>query len=223
LANKALLPLPGGNVIQHVMRAMGEVPANVRALLTDPASADILRPVAASVGFEVFPGPEEDVLARYCLASRAFDVQRIIRVTGDNPLTCPRLARDILEYHARRGADLSHFLRLPWGSGVEVVEAEALFAAERAAALPDEREHITTYLYRHPERFMIQEPAAPAFADMPEARVTVDTPEDFIFVTGIFNALYAGAPIEADRVVGWLRLHGAAQMPREARGGRLDG
>ncbi len=33
LPGKALLPLPGGSVIQHVMRALAAVPADVHALL----------------------------------------------------------------------------------------------------------------------------------------------------------------------------------------------
>jgi len=208
LPRKALLPLTGGSVIEHVMRAMSAVPADIRALLTDPWSADELRSFASREGFEVFPGPADDVLARYCLACRAFEVQRVVRVTGDNPLTCPRLARSILALHD--GADLSHYLRLPWGAGVEVVEAAALFEAEAAVTEPDEREHITTYLYRHADRFSIREPSAPLSADMPEARVTVDTPEDYALVAGIFQALYDGAPIEAERVVAWLHARDGA-------------
>ena len=42
LARKALLPLAGSTVIGHVMRALALVPADVRALLTDPASLETI-------------------------------------------------------------------------------------------------------------------------------------------------------------------------------------
>jgi len=221
LPGKALLPLAGATVIQHVMRALIGVPADVHALLTDEASEAVLRPFAHREGFELLRGPDEDVLERYCLACRAYDVQRVVRATGDNPLTCPRMAVAIMEVHARTGADLSHYLRLPWGSGVEVVESAALFRAEREAQRQDERENLTTYLYRHPETFTIQEPIAPESADCVDARVTVDTPDDYEAVKSIFQELYIGFPIEAERIVAWYRLRGMGECSPEAGRGSV--
>jgi spore coat polysaccharide biosynthesis protein SpsF len=152
-------------------------------------------------------GPDEDVLARYCAACRLFGAQRVVRATGDNPLASARLARDIIAAHEGAGADLSHYLGIPWGSGIEVVTAEALFEAERDSTLPDEREHITTYHYRHRERFKILEAPAPAYAAYSEGRVTVDTPADLDAMTVLFEALYDGAPIEIERVIAWLKEH----------------
>jgi spore coat polysaccharide biosynthesis protein SpsF len=186
------------------MAALREVPTDVRALLTDRASAGPLAAEAARWGFSVFPGHDTDVLARYCDACRSFSVSRVVRATGDNPLVCPRLARQILRIHAERGADLSHYVGIPWGSGVEVIETEALFAAEREAVDPAEREHITTFHYRRPDRFRLVEEPAPAEADMPAARVTVDTPEDYAAVGSLLSALYRGVPLEAAEVVAWL-------------------
>jgi spore coat polysaccharide biosynthesis protein SpsF len=196
------------------MRALTGVPADVRALLTDTNSVDELRPFAEAEGYAVFPGPDEDVLSRYCLACREFDVSTVIRATGDNPLTSTRLAAAILALHGARAADLSHYLGCPWGMGVEVVQASALFAAERDARASDEREHITTFLYRNRERFTIIEPDAPPFAYLPDAVVTVDTAEDYRRVTSIFEALSRGKPIEAEQVVAWFR-----ESPREAENG----
>ncbi len=209
LPGKALLPLPGGSVIQHVMRALAAVPADVHALLTDPQSTERLAPVADAEGYLLFTGSPDDVLARFCAGCRAYRVDRVVRVTGDNPLTCPRLASEILSIHAERRADLSHFLGCPWGTGVEVIESSALFEAERAAADPAEREHITTYHYRHRADFAIIEEQAPIEARLPDARVTVDTADDYQRVQRIFENLYAQAPIEAQAVVRWFKGGGA--------------
>jgi len=204
LPGKALLPLPGGTVIQHVMRSLGGVPADVRALVTEARSAGALDPLAREEGYLLFEGPENDVLARYCLACREMDVDRVVRATGDNPLTSPSLARRILAAHAEGGFDLSHYLGIPWGTGVEVVESAALFRAERDAHDPAEREHITTYLYRHPDLFRIHEPEGPPGSISPEARVTVDTEEDYRRVRTIFENLYKGSPIDVDSLLPWL-------------------
>ena len=137
------------------MRALPRVPADVRALLTDTHSVDALRPFAEAEGYAVFRGPDEDVLSRYCLACRAFGVSTVIRATGDNPLTSAALAGEILAAACRAQGGPQPLPGLPWGMGVEVVEASALFAAERDAQAADEREHITTFLYRNREKFTI--------------------------------------------------------------------
>ncbi len=203
LPEKAILPLGGSTVIRHAMRALREVPADERALLTDKASAPILKAEALAEGFSLFAGSDLDVLGRYCDACRQYSVSRVVRATGDNPLVSARLAREIMRIHGARGADLSHFMGCPWGSGVEVVETSALFAAEVEAKDPAEREHITTFMYRHPERFTIVEEKAPADAYAPEARVTVDTKEDYELVKRVFSELYKGHPIEVDALVSW--------------------
>ncbi len=203
LAGKALLPLRGGTIIQHVMRNLSRVPADLRALVTEARSREALNPLAKEEGFCVFVGPEIDVLARYCMACREYAVDEVVRATGDNPLTSAELARSILALHDGSGADLSHYLGIPWGSGVEAVRSEALFAAEREAADPVEREHATTFLYRHPDRFRIHEPEAPPGCRLPEARVSVDTEEDYALVKRIFEDLYRGEPIEVGELATW--------------------
>lgn len=211
LPQKAVLPLPGGNIIQHVMRSLAGVPAEARALLTDAGSAKTLLPFADAEGYAVFIGPELDVLARYCMACREYGVSRVVRATGDNPLTSAALARKILSLHTRRGADLSHYLGCPWGTGIEAVEAAALFAAENDSSAPEEREHITTFHYRHPERFTILEPRAPVRERLADARVTVDTKEDYERVKSIFEALYVGVPLETNEIVAWILRQGGGE------------
>jgi spore coat polysaccharide biosynthesis protein SpsF len=209
LGRKALLPLADGTIIGLVMRALALVPAEVRALLTDADSLEALEGEAAAAGFVCLAGHPVDVLDRFAEGARRLDVQRVIRATGDNPLTCPRLARAIITLHAERSADLSHHIDNPWGTGVEVIETEALFTADREARDPVEREHLTTYLYRHADRFTILEEPAPPECRMKEARVTVDTPEDYDRARRLFADLYHGVPIESDRVAAWCRSHPA--------------
>jgi spore coat polysaccharide biosynthesis protein SpsF len=207
LPRKALLPLEDEAVLTHVLRALKPISAAVYALLTDPRSVDALAPVAEAEGFCVFVGPQEDVLARYARAAKRYGVQRIIRATGDNPLVSARAAEALLAIHERDRYDLSHFLDNPLGTGVEVVETGALLTAHAQARDPYEREHITTYLYRHAERFRIGEIPCPEGWAFPQARLTLDTEEDYALLKELFAELYAQHPIEIEEVVGWLQRH----------------
>lgn len=207
LPGKALLEIAGLSITRHAMRALKLVAADVRALLTDEASAAALAPQAEAEGFQLFVGPAEDVLRRYAMAAERYDVGRVVRATGDNPLVSPRLTAEILALHASRRADLSHFLHCPLGTGVEVIETSALLEADRCARCCREREHVTPYLYANRGLFRVEEPACPPDCLMSEAHVSVDTTEDYAKVRRIFDALYDGRPIETDRLVAWLREH----------------
>jgi len=207
LPRKALLPLQGPAVLTHVLRALQGIRAEVYALVTDSRSVDALEPLAEPEGFSVFVGPEEDVLARYARAAEHYGVQRIVRATGDNPLVSARAAEALLDIHERDGYDLSHFLNNPLGTGVEAVEAGALLKAHAQTRDPFEREHITTYLYRHTQEFRIGEIPCPEAWAFPQARLTLDTEEDYALLQELFTDLYSGRPIEIEEVVGWLRRH----------------
>jgi len=207
LPGKVLMELRGGCVIQHVMRAARGIHAEVNALLTDAASDSRLRPLAREEGFETLVGPDEDVLARYCMACRAWSVSEVVRVTGDNPLTSASLALQIRREHRRAGVDLSHYLGIPWGTGVEIIQAQALYDAEQNARATDEREHITTYLYRHRSSYRILEAAAPPHAAFADGQATVDTAEDLDRIRRLFEDLYKGEPLEIEQVIPWLKAH----------------
>jgi len=209
LPRKALLPLDGMTILEAAMRALRQVEAGVYALLTDAASAPEFRTLAGAGGFELFEGPEEDVLGRYCLAARAFGVERIVRATGDNPLVSPAQTTRLLSLHDSGGFDLSHFLGPPLGTGVEVVEAAALYEAAKRATDPYEREHLTTHLYRNRHRYRVEEAVAPPEWTYSEGIVTVDTDADYRRVQRLFRELYRGVPLETEAVIAWLRRQGA--------------
>jgi spore coat polysaccharide biosynthesis protein SpsF len=87
------------------------------------------------------------------------------------------------------------------------VEAEALLKAHAQAGDPFEREHITTYLYRHAQEFRVGEIPCPEAWSFPRARLTLDTEEDYALLKELFADLYSGRPIEIEEVVGWLQRH----------------
>jgi len=187
------------------MIGLSSVKADIYALLTDSGSAEVLRPLAAGCGFETFIGPEDDVLSRYALAVKYFGVDRYFRATGDNPLVSGELANDLLDFHDRNSADFSGYLGPPLGTGVEITEARAILTAADVSNDSYEREHVSPFLYRRPERFRIFRPWAPNDVCLPSSKVTLDTSEDYAKLTTIYNSLYRGEPIQVRELVTWLK------------------
>jgi spore coat polysaccharide biosynthesis protein SpsF len=188
LPGKSLLPLDGEALIFRVMEALALVPCDLRILACPEDAGFSFLPLAKRAGFELYTGPKEDVLARYCGAIGRFfpkplgDSSRIIRATGDNPFVFTDAAAAIAEESAARGADYGGSAGRPLGAGVEAVSAPALLRAEKEAEKEEDREHVCPYLYRRPDLFRLHRPLAPRrWQDDPRRprRLTVDTPEDY--------------------------------------------
>ena len=201
LPGKALLPLGDRTVTEQALRALSEVTAEVRALLTDRNSALALAPLARRAGWRVYIGPKEDVLARFAGAVRHFSVDTVIRATGDNPLVCPDLAEEALERFRREGADYCGLTDIPVGAGVEILEGSSLLLADREARDPYDREHVAPFLYRNPDRFRIcRVPASRPWS----GRITLDTREDYEYLSRLFDRLYSGERISRTILEPWL-------------------
>jgi spore coat polysaccharide biosynthesis protein SpsF len=205
LPGKVLLPLGGATLIEQAMIRLSRLPAEARVLATDEKSAPSLAPAALRRGFELLVGPEEDVLARYCLAIERFKPELVIRATGDNPLVSYELASLLVERRASHPSDYAGFQGMPTGMGVELVAAEALLRAEAEAREAPEREHVCPYLYNHPELFRVDRPEAPDDYRIPGARVTVDTAADYEAVLRLYGALYDGNPLSDASILRYLR------------------
>jgi spore coat polysaccharide biosynthesis protein SpsF len=199
LPQKSLLPLGGKPLIFRVMEALGSVNCEAKVLACPEDCASAFSPLAEEAGFCLVAGPKEDVLARYCLAIRRFNPDRIIRATGDNPFVFADAADFLNAEAAALGAGYAGYSGLPYGAGVESVDAEALLRAEREASSPFEREHVCPYLYNHPDVFRLHRPLAPLRWQGPDMRVTVDTAEDFKRAEQLFGALSAHPLAERNR------------------------
>lgn len=154
-------------------------------ILTDAASEEKISQMIKGLNIGLFVGDSENVLSRYYHAAEKYGSKLIVRATGDNPLTCPEFLDAMVETHLGKSADLSHFLGLPLGMGVEVISRQALSDAYSGATEKYDLEHVTPYLYRNRKLFKVLEAPVSGF-DCGDMRVTVDTQEDLEKVRKIF-------------------------------------
>lgn len=144
---------------------------------------------------EVFRGSLLDVLDRYVQAAHQYQAELVMRICSDCPLFDPAIADTMIDYALQHHADwTSNVLErsYPRGMDVEVCSMKALERAHREGIKPEEREHVTPFLYRHPELFSLANYIhTPSY---PQYRLCVDTAEDFELIRRIFEALYPKNP-----------------------------
>ena len=189
LPGKALLLVDGKPLVFRVMEALNNIPASLKILACPEDSLSSFASLTNEAGFEIFAGPKEDVLERFCQVIRKYSISRVIRATGDNPFVFTDAAVSLNSEAAALNADYAGYTGLPYGAGVESVNAAALLKAAAETTLPFDREHVCPYLYNNPQTFKLHRPSAPECWNYPDIRVTVDTQEDFDRAVALYDAL----------------------------------
>ncbi len=184
LPGKVLMRLAGKTILAHCIDRMRESGVLDEIVVATTALGRDDRVVSEAVrnGARCFRGSEDDVLGRYAGAATEVRADVVVRVTADNPLTCPEaMARSVRE-QLEGGWDYVGETGLPYGSACEVLTARTLFEADRLARTPAHREHVTLFIKETPHLFTIRLLDADPARTAPEIRVTVDTPEDLGFL-----------------------------------------
>jgi len=192
LPGKVLEDLAGEPMLARVVnrtRRAKTLDTVVVATTTQPIDDAIVR-LCEKQGWPFFRGSEEDVLDRYYQAATAFQADVIVRITSDCPLIEPeiidRVVGEFLSHRPEVEYVSNTLVRtFPRGLDVEVMSFDALERAWQEDSNPSWREHVTSYIWRHLEKFKICNVANDT--DYSYMRWTVDTVEDLTFVRKIYN------------------------------------
>lgn len=191
LPGKMLMDIGGKPAIQHVVeRARKAARVNMVVLATTSESADDALAVwAEKNSVPCFRGSEDDVLDRYYQCAKAQEADVVVRITGDCPLLDPEALDQVIAAYIEGDCDYAsntHPPTYPDGLDCEAFSFAALERAWREARLASEREHVTPYVWKHPEMFRIKN--VTSNEDLSNHRWTLDTPEDLIFIRHILTA-----------------------------------
>jgi spore coat polysaccharide biosynthesis protein SpsF len=186
--------------LEHLVERLRRVRRlNEIVIATTVSSADDrIAQFADNLGVSVFRGSEEDVLGRVLDAARAFSVDVIVEIPSDRPLVDPPIVEACIEQFFATGADyVANNLQAsyPLGMDAQVFATDTLEQVAKLTQDPAEREHVSLYIYSHPEKYRLLNVKAPPEHTRPELRLTIDTEEDYRVVRAVFEALY---PVRKD-------------------------
>ena len=179
LYGKALLQISGIPMLSFLIRRLRSgLPENEYQIVvatTKLYQDDAIEALGLSEGVEVFRGEENDVLKRYVKCLECYPAKAVVRVTADNPLTCPDLLKWLVMEKLNRGVDYIFCTNLPKGAGVDVFSSWLVKDLDKKALKPDEREHINLYILRNFEKYFVFFLTAKGEYARPDLRITVDT------------------------------------------------
>ena len=147
---------------------------------TELESDDIIAEFTHNMEVDCFRGNSTNVLDRYYQCAKKYNFSTIIRVTADNPFNDPQVVDKVVEEFKSKDYDyITNSLprTFPQGISVEIFSFDVLEKAWNNAKLPSEKEHVTPYIYNHPDDFKISNFRYEE--DFSNIRCTVDQDNDY--------------------------------------------
>lgn len=146
----------------------------------------------------VYRGAENDVIDRFIKAAETNKIEGIIRICSDNPFLDWRGVKQLIERARKSQADYIGFrindkpsILTHFGFWGEFVKLEALrhVAITTPIGTPA-HEHVTYYIYNHPNDFKCEWIMCPNFLQgRDDIRLTIDTAEDFANAQKVYRDL----------------------------------
>ncbi len=199
LPGKVLKKVLGRSLLDFLIERLSQSKEidDIVVVTSELSADDVLVSFCNDRGITFFRGSEEDVLDRYYQAALQRKVDAVVRITADCPLIDPEIVDQVIQVFKKNEGVVDYVSNslertFPRGLDVEIFSFQALQMASQCAFRPEEREHVTVYLYRHPEIFRLRNVAHQPV--LHSHRWTVDTSEDFALVRFILENLYPSHP-----------------------------
>lgn len=208
LPRKSLADIAGKPLLAHVVDRVGVAKSVARIIVatTTDAEDDEIAAFAEKQEVACYRGSRDDVLDRFYRAAQSIPTDAIVRITADDPFKDPAVIDEFAGVFAAGGFDyVSNTIvpSYPEGLDVEVFSMNALGSAWREARLPSEREHVTPFIWKNPERFSLKNVVSET--DNSGMRWTIDYPEDLKFARAVYERLYKGTVFGANEIYDLLR------------------
>lgn len=198
LPGKVLMPLAGKpllvRMVERVLRA--NLAGTVVIATTNESTDDPIEAICNEYGWNVYRGHPTDLLDRHYQAAKLFQADAVVKIPSDCPLIDPQIIDKVLNvflesYPAYDFVSNLHPPTYPDGNDVEVMKFSVLETAWKEAMLPMEREHTTPFIWERPERFTLNNVAWEKGLNYSMSyRWTIDYPEDFTFISRVYDELY---------------------------------
>ena len=133
---------------------------------TDLKQDDVIFDYVTNRNIPCFRGDEKNVLERHYQCAKKYAFSTIVRIPSDKPLIDPTIVDSVIEKFQSNSYDyISNFSvenddhrfipSYPSGTEVEIFSFTALETAWKNATSEHDKEHVTPYIYSHPEKFNV--------------------------------------------------------------------
>lgn len=200
LPGKVLMPLGGRPVLGWVVEAC-EAAAGINQVVvatsTNPKDDEVFE-FCREQGICVVRGSEDDVISRFMDVMQEHGGDAFVRITADEPFMDHTVLEQVVGVFRQQNVDYCsnvHPRTYPDGLDIEVFSAGALGLANQYATRTIDRECVTSWMVRHPEK-ITQATVYNHLENMKGERWVLDTEDDYEFCCEVASRLGYGSPTQ---------------------------
>ncbi|WP_378950627.1 cytidylyltransferase domain-containing protein [Pelosinus sp. sgz500959] len=195
LPAKVLMPILGKPLLTYQIERMKRIKLADEIVIATTTNDDdqTIVDLCEKLSISYFRGSELNVLERYYEAAKKYNADHVVRLTSDCPLIDPAVVDKVIAFYKENKSDydyVSNTLKrtYPRGLDTEVFSFQILHQAYQEAIEMSDKEHVTPFIYGHPDRYRL----ANVFhtENLSTHRWTVDTVEDFQLIHRMIEQLY---------------------------------
>ena len=162
-------------------------------ITTKKKEDDIFQRISKKMGISIFRGFSQNVKGRLYLAAKKFNVDLIVLVNGDRPLSDPKIINYALDHYLKKKLSILTTLSkqtFPQGFDVDIFTTKKLYESFKFSKGRDDWEHVTRVFFSQKRRFKPYNLKAPKKYFMPKLSFLLDCRKDYIKIKKLLNLVY---------------------------------
>lgn len=199
LQNKVLLPFyKQQSILKILINRLNYLKSNIKIIIATSSNEldNSIEEISLKNNLLCYRGSEHDVLDRFVKTAEKFNIDKIIRICSDNPFILSSYIEKLINYAQEDDYDYISFknfenkpvIKTHLGLFAEFVKLNALKKVIQLTNLTIFHEHVTNYIYEHPEKFKIKLINLPEIIhSRNDIRLTCDTIDDFNLLKKIYE------------------------------------
>ena len=185
LPQKMTMSLGKYNLIEWVIKRVKKSKNTDGIVLatSNKIADDVLIKIAKENNILTFRGSEKNVFDRYLQIGKMHRCKTMVRVSGDNPFTDPKLIDNLIYKFNKKKSDYGNNLynfdnsKFIDGFGAEIFTFEVLNRIKNKLN-KYHREHVTSYITENKNKFNILKLKAPKYLNKPNLKFDINTKND---------------------------------------------
>ena len=127
----------------------------------------------------IFFGSNKNLFKRVLDCEKIFNFSHFVRITGDNPLTCPYSVMQLSQKHIKFKHDFTYINSLPHGMRFEVISLKSIKKAYYLAVDPLSSEYMRYYFLRKTFKHKVYK-LKKIYKDQNSKSITIDNKKDLL-------------------------------------------
>lgn len=195
LPGKVLMEFCGKSDLEHIIERLrrSKYIDEIVVATTVNCQDDAIVELCEKINCKYYRGSEEDVLLRVLESAKSVEADYIVEITGDCPVIDWRHVDKLTEMFFSGEYDYASNTierSFPRGFDTQIFPVTILEEVNNITRNPVDHEHVSIYIYTHPENYKLLNWKADQTMNHPEIEITLDTKEDYKLIKSIYERLY---------------------------------